>query len=413
MLRRSWASKSAALKARGGFFCSCSMHVGSAIRGSDTVESIGREIAVTEGEGGRNMSKQRISDRQEEGKELKEMKPVLIVEDEAIMRESLRDWLEDGGYEVETAEQGEEALDKIAKKEFGVAVLDLRLPGENGLEVLKRATEQDPKLKGIIITAYPSIETAVTAMKMGAVNYIVKPFTPDALEKAIQEILGPVQAEIKPDKIESESPAAQLTVVDEAEAEEVTTITEDEIPNRLEQGQAHFEAGHFGEALKEFESILSIAPGHIETRVWVRKAKEALARPQVEIPEGEEAAEEGVKVNECIWARMGVVSYRICTHDYDCLACEFDQAMQEKLAAGEPSEDDDAAERLAELPGPQRLCRYALKTNVSYRLCTRAFKCATCEFEQAMQDATERKMAKLSARREALQKKKAGPIGRG
>jgi DNA-binding NtrC family response regulator len=207
MLRRSWVLDICRPEGPGRFFCSCSMHVGSAIRGSDTVESIGRKIAVTEGEGGRNMSKQRISDRQEEGKELKEMKPVLIVEDEAIMRESLRDWLEDGGYEVETAEQGEEALDKIAKKEFGVAVLDLRLPGENGLEVLKRATEQDPKLKGIIITAYPSIETAVTAMKMGAVNYIVKPFTPDALEKAIQEILGPVQVEIKPDKTSPEPPA--------------------------------------------------------------------------------------------------------------------------------------------------------------------------------------------------------------
>ena len=412
MLRQPWALKVAALKTQGGFFCSCSTDVGSAIRGSEMVASIGREIAVIEGEGGRNMNKRRISDRQEHEKEVGQMKPVLIVEDEAIMRESLRDWLKDGGYDVETAAKGEEALEKIADREFGVAVLDLRLPGENGLDVLKKATEQDPKLKGIIITAYPSIETAVTAMKMGAVNYIVKPFTPDALEKAIQEILGPVQAEIKPDKIEPESPAAELTVVDEADAGEVTAITEDEIPTRLEQGQAHFEAGLYEEALRAFESVLSIAPGHIETRVWVRRAKDALARPAVETPEGEEAPEAGVKVNECIWARMGVVSYRICTHDYDCLACEFDQAMQEKLAAGEPSEDDEAAERLAELPGPQRLCRYALKSSVSYRLCTHAFKCATCEFEQAMQDATERKMAKLSARREAL-KKKAGAVGQG
>jgi len=359
------------------------------------------------------MKDQRISNRQEQEKEVRQMKPVLIVEDEAIMRESLRDWLKDGGYEVETAAEGEEALEKIADREFGVAVLDLKLPGENGLEVLKKATEQDPKLKGIIITAYPSIETAVTAMKMGAVNYIVKPFTPDALERAIQEILGPVQAEIKPDKTEPGSPAAELTIVDEEEAGEVTAITEDEIPARLEQGQAHFEGGLYTEALREFESILSVAPGHIETRVWVRRTKDALARPIVETPEGEEAPEAGVKVNECIWARMGVVSYRICTHDYDCLACEFDQSMQEKLAAGEPSESDEAAERLVELPGPQRLCRYALKSNVSYRLCTHAFKCATCEFEQSMQDAMERKMAKLSARREALQKKKARAVVQG
>jgi len=144
------------------------------------------------------MVKAAASLKPEEGEQRKEVKPILIVEDEAIMRESLRDWLKDGGYEVETAEEGEEALNKIGAKEFSVAILDLRLPGKDGLEVLREATVQNPKIKGIIITAYPSVETAVTAMKIGAVDYIVKPFTPDALEKAIQEVLGPVQVEVKP-----------------------------------------------------------------------------------------------------------------------------------------------------------------------------------------------------------------------
>ena len=142
------------------------------------------------------MNRQTISTKQEE--EVEEMKPVLIVEDEAIMRESLSDWLKDEGYEVETAEEGEEALQRIGNKEFGVAVLDLRLPGKDGLEVLREAVKQNPKLKGIIMTAYPSVETAVEAMKIGAVDYIVKPFTPDALEKAIEATLGPIQVEIKP-----------------------------------------------------------------------------------------------------------------------------------------------------------------------------------------------------------------------
>jgi DNA-binding response OmpR family regulator len=64
------------------------------------------------------------------------------------MRESLKDWLKDRGYDVETAEEGEQALEKIGKKEFSVAVLDLRLPGKDGLEVLKEATAKDPKIKG-------------------------------------------------------------------------------------------------------------------------------------------------------------------------------------------------------------------------------------------------------------------------
>jgi len=324
------------------------------------------------------------------------MKPVLIVEDENIMRDSLRDWLKDEGYEVDTAESGEEALQKIGEKEFGVAVLDLRLPGKDGLEVLREATAQNPKFKGVIITAYPSVETAVEAMKIGAVSYIVKPFAPDALEKAIEEVLGPVQVEVKPK---------------EAEVEKAIAITEEEIPAHLEQGQTYFKAGRYKEALREFQSILHIAPGHIETRVWVRRAKEELVKPRVEVPESEGAAEEAVKVNECMWARIGVVSYRICTRNYDCLTCEFDQMMQEKIAAGEASELDEALERLKELPAPRRVCRYALKGDVSYRLCTRLFQCAACEFDQLMQDALEQKLAKLSAIREALHKKKASAKG--
>ena len=356
------------------------------------------------------MAEEATSKKQINEKEVKEMKPVLIIEDEAIMRESLRDWLKDEGYEVETAAEGEEALEKIGKKEFSVAVLDLRLPGKDGLEVLKEATMKDPKIKGIVITAYPSVETAVEAMKIGAVDYIVKPFAPDALEKTIQEILGPIQAEVKPKEGEVKEAAGELAVVEEtgvgeAEVEEGIAITEEEIPVHLEQGRAYFKEGRYKEAVREFRSILRVSPGDMEARTWVRKAKEGLAKPKVEVGEGEGGVEEGAKV--CIWAKMGVVSNRICTRNYDCLSCEFDQAMQEKIAAGEAPELDEALERFKELPGPQRVCRYALKGDVSHRLCSRVFQCATCEFNQFMQDAMEQKMTKLAARREALRKKEA------
>jgi DNA-binding response OmpR family regulator len=213
-----------------------------------------------------------------QAKEVKEMKRVLIVEDETIMRESLRDWLKDEGYEVDTAESGEEALQKIGETEFGVTVLDLRLPGKDGLQVLKEATAQNPKFKGVIITAYPSVETAVEAMKIGAVSYITKPFAPDALEKEIEEILGPVQAEVKPKEVKVEETVAELPVMEETEVEEAIAITEEEIPAHLEQGQTYFKAGRYKEALREFQSVLQIAPGHIETRTWIRKAKEELSK---------------------------------------------------------------------------------------------------------------------------------------
>jgi len=191
-------------------------------------------------------------------------------------------------------------------------------------------------------------------------------------------------------------------------AEEVIAIAPEEIRAHLQWGKAHFEVGRYKEALKEFKAILKTAPGNIETRVWMRKVKEELTKPKIEaIAEGEAAlAAEEAKQKECLWMKLGMVSYRLCTQNYDCLTCEFDQVMQDEMARGEDPELDAALERFKELPGNQRLCRYAIKGDVSYRLCTRLFQCATCEFGQHMEDALQQKLAKLAVRREALLKKK-------
>ena len=187
------------------------------------------------------------------------MKPILIVEDEAIMRESLRDWLTDGGYQVETAEDGEAALQTISEQDFGIVILDLRLPGKDGLEVLREAKEKSPQLKGIIITAYPSVQTAVEAIREGAVDYLPKPFELNDLEKLIRETLGPVQVEIKPKAVTKEA-VVEPTAVEEAKVEDVIAIAPEEIPVHLKQGKAHFEAGRHQEALKEFQAVIAVTP---------------------------------------------------------------------------------------------------------------------------------------------------------
>jgi bidirectional [NiFe] hydrogenase diaphorase subunit len=153
-----------------------------------------------------------------------EMKPILLVEDEAVMRESVRDWLTDVGYQVETAPDGEQALKTIGEQDFGLLILDLRLPGKDGLEVLQEARARHPQLKGVIITAYPSVETAVEALKRGAVDYLPKPFDLNQLEEIIRETLGPVQVEIKPKAVTGEAAPA---VPKEAPVEEVTLLIND------------------------------------------------------------------------------------------------------------------------------------------------------------------------------------------
>jgi len=117
---------------------------------------------------------------------------VLLVEDEAIVRDSLRDWLTEDGYDVECVDTGEEALKRVKQEEFGVIVLDLRLPGIDGLQVFEHAKELKPETKGVIITAYPSEETLDKARKLGLVDYLVKPFKISDLEKLIGAALGEV-----------------------------------------------------------------------------------------------------------------------------------------------------------------------------------------------------------------------------
>jgi len=317
---------------------------------------------------------------------------VLVVEDEKIMQESLRDWLAEDGFQVATAGDGEQALEIIGREEFGVVVLDLKLPGKDGVEVLKEARAKRPGLKVIIITAYPSVETAVEAMKFGAIDYVLKPFSPEILERLIEQALGAATAEVTAEAaVEVAEPVAE-------EVEKVITITPEEAPAHMDKGKELFKAKEYARALKEFEAVKAIAPASIEARTWIRKAKTALVEGEV--------VEEEVKPKECLWMKMGMISYRICTRDYECTTCEFDQQMQEKMAAGEESPEITAAmERLKGLPGNQRLCRYVLKGDVSHRFCTRLFQCAICEFGQMMQDEMERKQAKLAARREALRRK--------
>ncbi len=118
------------------------------------------------------------------------MKSILVVDDEAIVRESIRDWLKDAGYQVSVAESGEEALKMIQKQDFGVMILDLRLPGINGIDVLKRAKTLKPDIKSIVITAYPTMLTQEEATKLGAIDYLIKPIFPDKLEELVRDTVG-------------------------------------------------------------------------------------------------------------------------------------------------------------------------------------------------------------------------------
>lgn len=112
----------------------------------------------------------------------------MIVDDEEIIRESFLHWFEKLGHRVEAAASGLEALEKLEKSPFEVLFVDIKMPGMDGIELLGKVKEEYPETIVVIITAYGSIETAVKAMKMGATDYLLKPFKPEQLSLVLEKI---------------------------------------------------------------------------------------------------------------------------------------------------------------------------------------------------------------------------------
>src|SRR5450755_2261218 len=114
------------------------------------------------------------------------MEPVLLVEDKAELRAMLRKFLERNGYTVEEAPDGNTAIDKVRSRRYQLVLSDLKLPGSSGLDVLRESKRAEPTLPVLLVTAYGSVEEAVTAMKEGAFDFIQKPVDLDHLKLLIE-----------------------------------------------------------------------------------------------------------------------------------------------------------------------------------------------------------------------------------
>ena len=116
---------------------------------------------------------------------------VLVVDDEEVIRKGICRVMEGRGYQAESSESGFGAIEKLQKAPFNIVITDLKMPGMDGIEVLKAIKILQPDVPVIIITGYSTVDTAVDAMKNGAFDYIAKPFTPkqiiDMVEKALEQ----------------------------------------------------------------------------------------------------------------------------------------------------------------------------------------------------------------------------------
>ncbi len=126
------------------------------------------------------------------------MKKLLVVDDENEICEFLKLFFEERGYDVETAFSGQEALDKIPKAKPHVVLLDVHMPGLDGIATLKVIKEKHPKIKVIMVTALETREKIEEAMRYGANNYITKPLSLEYLEKDVREKVNQLIGEKNP-----------------------------------------------------------------------------------------------------------------------------------------------------------------------------------------------------------------------
>jgi len=164
-------------------------------------------------------------------------KSVLIVDDEKNIRLTLSQALEVLEVETATAADGEEALARLKEKEFSLILLDLKMPGMDGMEVLRQVSKIRPDIRIIILTAYGTVESAVEAMKLGAADFIQKPF-------AAEEIRGLVSRVLDRGKIDEQK------TVDYASSVELA---------KRRIGDRHFDA-----AVEHVRKAISLDPGRPE-----------------------------------------------------------------------------------------------------------------------------------------------------
>lgn len=116
-------------------------------------------------------------------------KRVLVVDDEADVRRVLRVALEGWGYQVDEATSGEEALSRLATRRYDLLLLDLRMPGTDGVTVMERVRLSRPTLPIIILTGYATLESAIAAVRCGAADYLLKPVSIREVARAVQRAL--------------------------------------------------------------------------------------------------------------------------------------------------------------------------------------------------------------------------------
>jgi DNA-binding response OmpR family regulator len=176
---------------------------------------------------------------------------ILVVDDEVKICRNVEKILAKDDYDVSSASSAAEALEKMAKESYSLLTSDIIMPGMNGLEFLKLVKNQWPLTKVIMFTAYASTDTAVKAMRLGAVDYIPKPFTPDELRLPVELALTGELIEASP--TEQERDAINVIDIDSPfDTDEVAKYTDEDYAKRVSRSDIPIAGGPSPELLENY-----------------------------------------------------------------------------------------------------------------------------------------------------------------
>lgn len=226
-------------------------------------------------------------------------KNILIVDDEKNIRFTLKKALESLELNIDDAINGEEALEKIREKEYNLLLLDLKMPGIDGMDVLRIAAEKWPEIKIIIITAYGTIDSAVEAMKLGAVDFLQKPFAPSEIRELVTNVLERDSIKIEGNDYESLIELAKKSI-NERRFDSAIAQVKKAINSSTSRPEAYnllgvlMEIKHERlEAQKNYRMALSIDLGYKPALSNLRRATSFIHEEKIDL--GEEPPEERSK----------------------------------------------------------------------------------------------------------------------
>jgi two-component system, OmpR family, alkaline phosphatase synthesis response regulator PhoP len=216
--------------------------------------------------------------------------PILIVDDEKSIRFMLVETLSAIGLSTEEAADGEEALAKLKDGRFSLVLLDLRLPGMDGMEVLRKMRQTRPEIPVLVITAYGTVSLAVEAMSLGAIDFVQKPFIPEEVRQAVTRALR--KWNLHQEK--ASDYAASLKLAKESIKTGHFDAAEEHLKKAMSVDSARPEAfnilgavlemrGNRLEAQKQYRAAISLDPTYAPARVNLERSAQMRRTPVTEI----------------------------------------------------------------------------------------------------------------------------------